>query len=162
LEELHISGCLDAELLAAVGQHCPTVQRLHIYWPATGAVDHAANRAALKAVSAWPNLSDVELHFFPGDGPSIELLGDCSRLKRLSIEGDTFQPSPEQLRPLLRLKRLEQLEFSDCPLGDAHVPVLGQFRWLNSLQLWRTALTPRGETQLENVRTGKPLDLYVE
>lgn len=153
LEELHVWGCIDADLLTAVGKQCPGVQRLRLYWSATTSPDHALNRDALQVLADWPNLCDLELHYLPGDAPSIERLGDCSRLKRLTIEGETFEPSPEDLRPLLRLTGLDRLTFADCPIGDAHLSVLAEFARRDRLQLSRTSLTARGEQQLERLRT---------
>ncbi len=99
---------------------------------------------------AWIRyLKSVEVVSLSGPIVSADLLtlvAQMPNVKKILIEDATLQP--EELLPLKTLGELQHLELTYMPVTDAIVPVLCQLPLTQSLRLYGTEITDRGEEEL--------------
>lgn len=104
-------------------------------------------------------LRSVEVVALSGPIVSAELLNLVAQMpnvKKVLIEDAALQP--EELLPLRSVAELQHLELNYMPAGDEFVPVLCQLPLTQSLRLYGTSITGRGEEVLAKKLEG--LEIY--
>jgi len=86
----------------------------------------------------------------------LSLVAQMPNVKKVLIEDATLQP--KELLPLKSIAELQHLELTYMPVTDEFVPVLCQLPLTQSLRLYGTGVTTRGEAELARKLEG--LEIY--
>jgi hypothetical protein len=93
---------------------------------------------ALKPIAG--NILWLDLSGMPVTNASMDVVGKCVHLRRLSLKGTRV--GADGIRKISALQSLQQLNLVNTPVDEEVLSVLGSLPALNRVYAWQTRITP--------------------